>query len=55
MNKFISGLVMGSAIAAAGYTFAVMSSSDRRRVVKKGKKMIDKAEEAIDDLTHDMW
>ena len=55
MNKFVSGLVMGSAIAAAGYTFICMNNSDRRRIVKKGKKIIDKAEDAIDDLTHDMW
>ncbi len=55
MNKFMSGLVMGSAIAAAGYTLMCMSNSDRKRVMRKGKKLMNKAEDVIDDFTQDMW
>ena len=55
MNKFVSGLVMGSAIAAAGYTLMCMNGSDRRTVVRKGKKIIHTAEDVIDDFTQDMW
>ncbi len=55
MNKFMSGLVMGSAIAAAGYTLMCMSNSDRKKVMRKGKRLVNKAEDVIDDFTQDMW
>ena len=55
MNRFVSGLVMGSAIAAAGYTLAHMSNYDRKKVVRKGKNFLNKAEDAIDDFARDMW
>ena len=55
MNKFMSGVVMGSSIAAAGYTLMCMSNSDRKKVVRKGKKLVNKAEDVIDDLTQDIW
>ena len=46
---------MGSAIVTAGYTLMCMSDSDRRKVAKKGRKIINKAEDVIDDFTQDMW
>ena len=46
---------MGSAMAVAGYALMTMNERDRNRMMKKGKKMINKAENVIDDITDNMW
>lgn len=55
MNKFVSGVFLGSAVAMAGYTLMCMSEYDKRKAVRKGKRIINKAENAIDDFAHDIW
>lgn len=55
MNKFVSGMFLGSAVAVAGYTLMCMSEYDKRKAVRKGKRIINKAENAIDDFAHDIW
>ena len=51
MNKFATGMLLGSA-AAMGYL--MKDKRTYQRLARKGKKMVVKAEEAIDDIMDDM-
>jgi len=55
MNRFVSGIVMGSAMAMAGYCLLNMNETDKKKMARTGRKMINKAEDVIDDITDSIW
>ena len=54
MNKFATGMLLGSAAAMAGMGYLMKDKRTYQRLARKGKKMVVKAEEAIDDIMDDM-
>ena len=54
MNKFTTGMLIGGAMTAAGVGWMMMDRRTCHQVAKKGKRMVVKAEEAIDDLMDTM-
>lgn len=50
MNKFTTGMFIGGAMTMAGIGYMMKDKRTYQKVVKKGKKMAVKAEEAIDDM-----
>ncbi|MBQ7759192.1 hypothetical protein [Anaerotignum sp.] len=54
MNKFTTGMLIGGAMTMAGIGYMMKDKRAYQKVVKKGKKMVVKAEEAIDDMMDSM-
>jgi len=54
MNKFTTGMFIGGAMTMAGIGYLMKDKRTYQKVVKKGKKMAVKAEEAIDDMMDNM-
>ena len=54
MNKFTTGMLIGGAMTAAGIGYLMMDRRAYHQMAKKGKRMVVKAEEAIDDLMDGM-
>ncbi len=54
MKKFTTGMLIGGMMTAAGVGYMMMDRNASRQMVKKGKKMVVKAEEAIDDMMDTM-
>ena len=54
MNKFTTGMLIGGAMTAAGMGWMMMDRRMTNQMAKKGKRMVVKAEEAIDDLMDNM-
>lgn len=54
MNKFATGMLLGGAVAMAGMGYLMKDKRTYQRLARKGKKMVVKAEEAIDDIMDDM-
>ena len=54
MNKFTTGMLIGGVMTAAGMGYMLMDRRMSHRIAKKGKKMVVKAEETIDDLMDTM-
>lgn len=50
MNKFTTGLLLGGAVTIAGVGYLIQDKRACQKIVKKGKRMAVKAEEAIEDL-----
>ncbi|MGN0135503.1 hypothetical protein [Anaerotignum sp.] len=50
MNKFTTGMLIGGAMTMAGIGYMMKDKRTYQKVAKKGKKMVVKAEEAIDDM-----
>ena len=50
MNKFATGMLLGGAAAMAGMGYLMKDKRTYQRLARKGKKMVVKAEEAIDDI-----
>ncbi|GMQ61490.1 hypothetical protein [Vallitalea maricola] len=48
--KFATGLIVGSVIGASSLALMNMDKRDMRKVQRKGKKMMNKAERLMDDL-----
>lgn len=48
MKKFTTGLVAGSILGAIGLTCALSDRKTRQKLIKSGKKMINKAEDIMD-------
>lgn len=48
MKKFTTGLIAGSIIGAIGLTCALSDKKTRRKLITGGKKIIGKAEDAMD-------
>ncbi len=54
MNRFTTGMLIGGAMAATGIGYLLKDQRTYQKVAKKGKKMVVKAEEAIDDMMDHM-
>ena len=54
MNKFTTGMLIGGAMTAMGVGYLMMDRRAYHQMAKKGKRMVVKAEEAIDDLMDGM-
>ena len=54
MNKFTTGMLIGGVITAAGVGWMMKDKQMTGRMARKGKRMVVKAEEAIDDLMDGM-
>lgn len=50
MNKFSTGVLIGSVIGASAAMMTNTSKSSRKRMKKTGRKMMNKAEEVIDNI-----
>ena len=50
MNKFTTGMFIGGAMTAAGVGYLMMDRRMSNQIAKKGKKLVVKAEEVIDDM-----
>ena len=55
MNKFAVGILLGCAVAAAGAEYMGMSKSSKRKVMRNGRMLVDKAEDALEDIGKEMW
>ena len=56
MSKLTTGLVIGGLMGVAGAGYLSMNNSAKRKVVRKGKKIMNKAEDMMDDIsTADVW
>ena len=54
MNKFTTGMLIGGAMTAMGVGYLMMDRRAYHQMAKKGKRMVVKAEEAIDDMMDHM-
>lgn len=54
MKRFATGMLVGGAMTAAGVGWLMMDRRTCHQVAKKGKRMVVKAEEAIDDMMDQM-
>lgn len=54
MKRFATGLLIGGAVTMAGVGYLMQDRRTCRKIVKKGRKMAVKAEEAIDDIIDDL-
>ena len=55
MNKIATSLIIGSVIGIAGAGYMSSSNSTKRKMMKKGKKVVNKAGQALEDMSNDMW
>ncbi|MBQ8734184.1 MAG: hypothetical protein IJY76_06830, partial [Anaerotignum sp.] len=54
MNKFTTGMLIGGIMTASGAGWRMMDRRACHQVAKKGKRMVVRAEEAIDDMMDNM-
>ena len=54
MNKFTTGVLLGSVAALAGVGYLMQDKKSYHKLVKKGKRMAVKAEEVMDDMIDDL-
>ena len=54
MNKFTTGMLIGGVMTAAGMGYMMMDRRMSHQMAKKGKKMVARAEEVIDDMMDSM-
>lgn len=54
MNKFTTGMLIGGAVTIAGIGYMMKDKRAYQNMAKKGKRMVVKAEEAIDDMMDNM-
>ncbi|MDD3570087.1 MAG: hypothetical protein PHY44_03175 [Lachnospiraceae bacterium] len=55
MNKFARGILIGSVLGMVGLEFTMHNSTAKRKLMKNGKKAINKAENMMEDLSGDIW
>ena len=55
MKKFMAGMLAGSALLIAGAEYMEMNKSTKRKIMKKGKAIANKAENLIEDMGSDMF
>lgn len=55
MNRLATGLIIGGILGVAGVGYMSTSNSTKRKMMKKGKKAVNKAEHVLDDMSSDMW
>lgn len=51
MRRFTSGLIAGSVIGAIGLSYAMSDKRTRRRIARDGRKVMNKANDMIDNVT----
>lgn len=54
MKKFAAGMILGGAMTMAGIGCMMKDKRTYQKMAKKGKRMVVKAEEAIDDMMDSM-
>ena len=54
MKKFTTGMLLGGMMTAAGMGYLMMDRRMTNQMAKKGKKMVVKAEEVIEDMMDSM-
>lgn len=50
MRRFTSGVIAGGLIGALGLGYALSDRKTRKRMVKDGKKALDKASDAVNNI-----
>lgn len=50
MTKFATGLIAGGIIGAVGLTYALSDKKSRQKLIKNGRKMINKADDFMDTI-----
>jgi hypothetical protein len=55
MKKFMAGMLAGTALLIAGAEYMDMNKSTKRKIMKKGKAIANKAEDMIEDMSGDMF
>lgn len=55
MNKFARGILIGSVLGMVGLEFSMHNSTAKRKIMKKGRKAINKAENMMEDMSGDIW
>lgn len=51
MNKFATGLLAGSVVAALGVGYAMNDKKTKKQVMRQGKKIVSKAGHVVDEMT----
>ena len=51
MGKFSTGIIVGSMIGAVGIGMMMNDKMTKRKMIKTGKRMLNKAENAIDTIS----
>lgn len=54
MKPFTTGMLIGGVMTAAGVSWLMTDRKTCHQVAKKGKRMVVRAEEAIDDMMDQM-
>ncbi|MDO4532054.1 MAG: hypothetical protein Q4C06_08745 [Bacillota bacterium] len=54
MKTFATGLLIGGAMTAAGVGYLMMDRKTCHKMARKGKRMVGKAEHAMDNLMDQM-
>lgn len=50
MQKFAKGMILGGLVGAAGLTYAMSDRKTRKRIMRDGKKMLNKAEDMAERM-----
>ena len=51
MNKLATGLIAGTVIGAIGLSYAMQDKKTRRRVMRDGRRAMNKASDVMDNIT----
>lgn len=51
MRKFTSGVIAGGLIGALGLGYALSDKKTRKRMIRDGKRVIDKASDAVNNIS----
>lgn len=51
MSRFTNGLIAGSIIGAVGLTYAMSDRRTRKRMMRDGRRAMNKANSMIDNVT----
>lgn len=55
MRKFTTGLITGGVLGALGLTLALSDRGTRNKVVRSGRKAMNSAADAMDDVKSKVW
>lgn len=55
MNKFTSGVVAGTILAAAGIGYVMNDRKAKRKVMQKGRKFASRASNMLDDIADNVF
>lgn len=54
MHRFTTGMIAGSVLAVVGIGYMMKDQRACKQIVKKGKKLVSRAENMVDDIVDDM-